>query len=245
MPDVTRREFASFLLQGAGVACASAAGLTAWVKTGRAAPFAPVPPGTDSRFADRCVKCGLCVKACPPGALKLARLGDPAPFGTPYFVPRETPCEMCEDVPCAKVCPSGALDRQLDDIKKARMGIAVVDPSSCLSWQGLRCEVCWRVCPVKNAAISLIPHSREISHHAVFVPTVDPEHCTGCGMCTHSCPTDKPSITIQSRETFLSHIGDHYRLSWKKTQPHNPHIVQPAAPEDAGGLDYLNNGEEP
>lgn len=88
------------------------------------------------------------------------------------------------------------------------MGIAAVDPVSCLSWQGLRCEVCWRVCPVRDKALTLVPHPRQISKHAVFVPTIDPDHCTGCGMCTKSCPTEVSAINILERKSFLGRIGD-------------------------------------
>ena len=55
---------------------------------------------------------------------------------------------MCEDIPCAKVCPSGALDREIESIDDARMGLAVlVDQENCLNFQGLRCDVCYRECP--------------------------------------------------------------------------------------------------
>ena len=117
-----------------------------------------------------------------------------------------------------------------------------------LSWQGLRCEVCWRVCPVRDKALTLVPHPRQISKHAVFVPTIDPDHCTGCGMCTKSCPTEVSAINILERKSFLGRIGEHYRLSWKTNQPHHPHIpAKDAAPQTApvapAGLDYLNSEE--
>ena len=248
MLKVTRREALGVTLEAAGVALAAAAGMTALVRQARSAAWAPPPPGATAHFTDLCVKCGLCVKACPFGTLKLAGIGDPAPAGTPYFVPRDVPCEMCEDNPCVRVCPSGALDRRMKDIKKAQMGIAAVDPVSCLSWQGLRCEVCWRVCPVRDKALTLVPHPRQISKHAVFVPTIDPDHCTGCGMCTKSCPTEVSAINILERKSFLGRIGEHYRLSWKTNQPHHPHIpAKDAAPQTApvapAGLDYLNSEE--
>ena len=172
--------------------------MTALVRQARSAAGAPPPPGATAHFTDLCVKCGLCVKACPFGTLKLAGIGDPAPAGTPYFVPRDVPCEMCEDIPCVRVCPSGALDRRIK--------------------------------------------------HAVFVPTIDPDHCTGCGMCTKSCPTEVSAINILERKSFLGRIGEHYRLSWKTNQPHHPHIpAKDATPQTApvapAGLDYLNSEE--
>lgn len=247
-PVATRREVLQGAISGAGVALAGGFALTALVRGAKAKGFAPLPPGTAARFTDLCTKCGICVRDCPFDALRLAGVGDEAPLGTPWFSPRNNPCRMCTDIPCVRNCPSGALDRDFEDIKKARMGIAVVDPASCLSWQGLRCEVCWRVCPVKNEAITLVPHPREISKHAVFVPTITPDKCTGCGMCTHSCPTDVPAINVLDRARFLGRIGEHYRLGWKSDQPHHPGVVEPklpsAKPEEAGGLDYLNNGPE-
>jgi len=54
---------------------------------------------------------------------------------------------MCEDIPCVAACPTGALDKQLKKIVDARMGLAVlIDHENCLNWQGLRCDVCYRVC---------------------------------------------------------------------------------------------------
>lgn len=248
MIKTDRREFLQLMVQGSAVAACSTMGLAAMVKSAQATAWAPQPPGASERFTDRCIKCGLCVKACPYDTLRLARLGDPAPLGTPYFVPREIACYMCEDIPCARVCPSGALDRTMKDIKQARMGIAVIDPASCLSWQGLRCEVCYRICPVQDKALTLAPHPRQLSKHAVFVPTIDPHHCTGCGLCTWSCPTQKSAINILRPDSVLGKIGDHYRLGWLDEQPHNPTPPsQPQKPEKTtpGGLNFLNSMDDP
>ena len=115
------------------------------------------PPGAlaEDDFNAACIKCGQCVEACPYDTLKLARAGADVPIGTPYFEPREIPCYMCPDIPCMKACPTGALAAELKDITKARMGLAVIDMENCLSWQGLRCEICYRVCPLKDKAITL------------------------------------------------------------------------------------------
>ena len=154
---------------------------------------------------------------------------------------------MCKDLPCVKACPTGALSLTLDNISDARMGIAIVDPASCLSHQGLRCEVCYRACPEEDKALTIELHPRGISRHAMFIPVVHPEHCTGCGLCTKSCPTDTPAIRIADRKAVLGQIGNHYRLGWLPDD--DPKNLRDAAPEDAapeapasgaGGLDFLN-----
>lgn len=213
-------------------------------KTGRAQGFVPRPPGAlpPNEFETACSKCGLCVEACPYDTLKLAGRIDIAAPGTPFFEPREIPCYMCRDIPCVKACPSGALPHTFEDITKAKMGVAAIDHNSCLSWQGLRCEICYRDCPEQNKAIIIENHPRLLSKHAMFVPVVMPDSCTGCGLCVHSCPTDRPSINIVDPEKFLGKIGDHYRLGWKEKL--DARAVPEAPMKDAGkpgGLDFLNS----
>ena len=116
------------------------------------------PPAAlgEADFLGACVRCGLCVEACPYDTLKLARLLDPVTTGTPYFEARSVPCEMCDDIPCVVACPSGALDQGMTDIDQARMGVAVlIDHETCLNYLGLRCNVCYRVCPLIDKAITL------------------------------------------------------------------------------------------
>ena len=61
---------------------------------------------------------------------------------------------MCTDIPCVPVCPTNALDiksvKNKDnklDISKAKMGVAVIDSSSCIAYWGIQCDACYRVCP--------------------------------------------------------------------------------------------------
>lgn len=213
------------------------------------ARWLPRPPGAlkDGDFAAACARCGQCVTACPYDTLSLAGANGAVPMGTPYFDPERIPCYMCEDMPCVKACPTGALDKALESIADARMGVAVIDPSSCLSYQGLRCEICYRDCPVQGKALTVDPNPRQISRHAMFIPVIHPDKCTGCGMCVKSCPTDRPAIRIADRKAVLGEIGRHYRLGWlPEDDPKNlrrePQPATPAAPsgEKAGGLDFLN-----
>lgn len=220
------------------------------------------PPGAlaEADFAARCIKCGQCVRACPFDTLRLASVGGVAAIGTPFFLPREIPCYMCQDLPCTKACPSGALDRALDDVTRARMGVAVIDEQHCLSWQGMRCEVCYRVCPVRGKAIVVNTEPRRISRHAVFEPVVDAEHCTGCGMCEKSCPTEQAAIRVLRPEFVQGRIGAHYRMQDKAAPEREavpamvPPAAEPPAPASpvpgvspppspkAPGVDYLNRG---
>ncbi|WP_291853318.1 4Fe-4S dicluster domain-containing protein, partial [Accumulibacter sp.] len=114
-------------------------------------PLAIRPPGAgpEEAFLGACIRCGMCVRDCPYHILELARPEAPVATGTPYFRARSGPCEMCEDIPCVKACPTGALDHGLTDINQSRMGLAILsDQETCLNFLGLRCDVCYRVCPV-------------------------------------------------------------------------------------------------
>ena len=174
---IQRRDLLGRVASAAGAAVAATLVLGFVPLEESRAEWRPRPPGAldGDRFTAACARCGRCVTACPYDTLYLAAPGDPAPIGTPFFTPRDIPCYMCKDIPCVKACPTGALDPFLDDIRNARMGVAAVDPNSCLSWQGLRCEVCLRECPEANRAITIEMHPRGLSKHAVFVPVVHPD----------------------------------------------------------------------
>jgi len=166
------------------------------------------------------VRCGLCVRACPYDTLRLAELGDGVPTGTPYFQPRRVPCEMCPDLPCVAACPTGALDRGLTDIADARMGLAVlVDQETCLNFQGLRCDVCYRICPLIDKAITLEPqHNKRTGKHAMFIPVVHSDACTGCGKCERSCVLETAAIKVMPVAQAKGELGRHYRLGWEEKE---------------------------
>ena len=252
-----RREFLVKSVQGTAIA---ACGGLLWGHLLRQEAVASVlalrPPGAlpEADFAAQCIKCGQCANACPYDTLKMATAGSGMPIGTPYFEPRKIPCYMCTDIPCVPPCPTGALSRNLKDITKSRMGLAVIDEENCLSWLGLRCEVCYRVCPVKGRAITIENHPRQISKHAMFVPLVHGSDCTGCGLCEQACPTQVAAIRIINPSLVQGKIGEHYRLGWKQeneitqdfqTSPGTPPMAEePPAPKTAPGMDTLNQGIE-
>ena len=220
---------------GARAACAAAlAGLGLASLAGRsgATPASALrPPGAldGEDFLGACVRCGLCVRGCPYDTLRLSRglAGEPAATGTPYFVAREVPCEMCEDIPCVAACPTGALDPELEDIDQARMGVAVlVGHESCLNLLGLRCDVCYRVCPLIDEAIRLERQSNpRTGVHAVFAPTVDSERCTGCGKCERACVLPEAAIKVLPPALALGKLGEHYRLGWEEKRRHGESLL--------------------
>jgi ferredoxin-type protein NapG len=201
---------------------------------GRSAEALPAealrPPGAldEHRFLAACVRCGLCVSACPWHTLKLADAGEKVPTGTPYFVARKIPCEMCDDIPCVTACPTGALDHSLVDIGKAKMGTAVlVDEEHCLNFLGLRCDVCYRDCPVIDKAITLeIESNPRTRKHAIFRPTVHAEFCTGCGKCEKSCVLEEAAIKVLPVRLARGVPGAHYRLGWEEYRKHNGPLVE-------------------
>jgi ferredoxin-type protein NapG len=220
------------LLQGATSACTAAlvtagAAMVALPSMSRAAQVVR-PPGAlpEEEFLGACLRCGLCVRDCPPQTLKLSDWGDvltrdwasSTAVGTPYFEARHVPCEMCEDIPCVKACPTAALDHRLTDIADARMGLAVlVDEESCLNFLGLRCDVCYRVCPLIDKAITLEKSSNARSdRHALFLPTVHAQACTGCGKCEKSCVLEQAAIKVLPLTLARGELGHHYRKGWEK-----------------------------
>lgn len=234
--QLTRRHF----IHGAGYTAGAVVtlgflfGLPAKQAQGQGKVLLP-PPGALpelKKFHAACVRCGQCVQACPYNTLKLATLSENTTVGTPYFVARSIPCEMCEDIPCVKACPSGALDQRFEDIYTARMGLAVlIDQEACIAWQGLRCEICYNVCPAMGKAITLDPqHNTRTGVHAKLIPTVHSEHCTGCGKCEKACILDEAAIKVLPINLAKGKLGQHYRLSWEEKEKAGRSLV-PSSPE--------------
>ncbi|WP_202820103.1 4Fe-4S dicluster domain-containing protein [Calderihabitans maritimus] len=158
------------------------------------------PPGAvpEKTFLGLCLRCGKCAQACPYRAIKIAGAWAGASSGTPYITARKTPCYLCEDFHCIKACSSGALREVARE--EVAMGTARINQATCIAWQGMRCEVCYRRCPFMGKAIVIERfHNYATGKHAVFGPVVKKEHCVGCGICEHVCITDVPSITVTPR----------------------------------------------
>jgi ferredoxin-type protein NapG len=202
----------------------------------------------EDEFNGACIRCGLCVRDCPFEMIHLARLGQDIPTGTPYFIAREAGCEMCEDIPCVAACPTNALSHDLTDIRDADMGLAVViDQESCIAFQGLRCEVCFNICPIRGEAITLnYQHNARSGKHALFIPVVHSDQCTGCGKCEEACILEEAAIKVLPRHLAQGKIGDHYRLGWEQKARAGGALVTPDAEHHYNlpeGMRYDHDGE--
>jgi len=246
-----RRRFLSEVVAAAGGVALLGMGLGLYSRQVSSLPAQAIRPpgaGSESDFLSACVRCGLCVRDCPYDTLKLAEVGEAVAVGTPWFEARSVPCEMCEDIPCVKACPTGALDPELTRIDDARMGLAVVvDKENCIAFRGLRCEVCFNVCPVRGKAITLeMQHNIRSGKHAMFIPVVHSSDCTGCGKCEHACILEEAAIKVFSVQLAKGKIGEHYRLGWEEKREAGGSLVAPDAehrynlPE---GMRYEYEGE--
>lgn len=225
-PISERRRFFLTVARATGLAILGGLTWSAYVDEVKATSLILRPPAAldEEDFLAACIKCGMCVEACPFDTLKLARPGDNKPLGTPYFEPRKIPCYMCVDIPCVTVCPTNALnirkvqniEKELD-INRAQMGVAVVDDSSCIAFWGIQCDACYRACPLLGKAITIeYTKNERTGKHAFLKPIVHPDICTGCGLCEKACVTEKAAIFVLPRKVALGKVGDYYVKGWDK-----------------------------
>ena len=158
---------------------------------------------------------------------------------------------MCEDIPCTVACPTGALDKDLVsendklNINKAQMGVAVVDQKNCVAYFGIQCDACYRACPVLDKALFIeYKRNERTEKHALLLPVVDSDYCTGCGKCEKVCITTKPAITILPRKVVLGIPNDNYVKGWVEGDDARLDEVDSKIKLDLKkGVDYLNGGE--
>lgn len=149
------------------------------------------PPGSvdEETFVDLCIRCGACMRVCPPGILMPARLaGGLLALESPVPVFRRGGClHDCNS--CGQVCPTGAISPlPLSEKRRFRIGEARIDEQRCLPHaHKAPCVVCLSVCPFE--AIHLT-RGKDKTAWGELMPLVrvDAEKCTGCGLCEAACP---------------------------------------------------------
>lgn len=144
------------------------------------------PPGAllpDEDFLEKCTGCDECVAACPPAAI--FKIKDPDGLVIPAIEVIRQPCLMCTDIPCAPACPEGALIKP-ESPERIRIGIARVNPLTCVTFNGQICDLCFQACPYPHAALMMIGGR----------PLVGSGACTGCGLCEKACPERPRAIAV-------------------------------------------------
>lgn len=256
----TRREAILKVFQGAGLLGLGGLVWGAFLNKAKVSKLVLRPPAAieENDFMAACIKCGSCVQACPYDTLILAKPEVDIPIGTPYFIPRIIPCYMCVDVPCVPACPTNALDisklipegkEELPenmDINRSDMGLAIIDEKSCIAFWGIQCDACYRVCPLIGEAITLdYERNERTGKHAFLKPVVNPDVCTGCGMCEHACVTEKASIFVLPRAVAEGKSGNFYLKGW---EDQDESLMQEEYKSDLKGKtsdkDYLDDWED-
>jgi ferredoxin-type protein NapG len=267
-----RRRFLTHTAQAVGLTAMGGLLWGGYAAKAKSSPLTLRPPGAlkEEDFLKTCIKCGLCSEACfnresnidketgkqRPPTLKMAKAEDDVTIGTPFFIARDVPCYMCEDIPCVPVCPTGALDEASVTNEKGEldprlmdMGLAVVDQNSCIAFWGIQCDACYRACPLLDEAIKLeYDRNDRTGKHAFLKPVVIMDVCTGCGLCEQACVTEKAAIFVLPREIALGKPGDHYVKGWdKKDQMRvgnraSKDIITHDKRSEKEAADYLNQG---
>jgi ferredoxin len=170
------------------------------------------PPGAldEEAFLSRCITCGACSASCPTGVIH-ADLGKTGVEGlfTPVLDMRRGWCEpSC--IRCGEVCPTEALTTLDPNAKQAiggpaevTIGTAFVDRGRCLPWaMETPCIVCEEMCPTSPKAVWLETVQitrRDGTPVTLQRPVVQPDLCTGCGLCENRCPVgEKAAIRVSA-----------------------------------------------
>jgi len=155
------------------------------------------PPGVkdEQAFLSKCLRCSVCLKACPTNGLQAAQ-GEAGLEGlyTPDLMPRIGHCDFGCNA-CGQVCPSGAIPAlTLEQKRQAVIGTAVVNRNRCLPWASATpCIVCEEMCPTPQKSIRLeeIKVTNQAGEMVTLQrPVVLRELCIGCGICENHCPLE-------------------------------------------------------
>ena len=144
------------------------------------------PPGAldEASFVSTCQRCGKCQEACPHDAILPLGSAYGAADGTPAILPADEPCHLCDDLPCAAVCPSGAL--RLVALAEVDMGTARLLPGHCQAVRGEVCVACLESCPLGERAIEWDGDR----------PRILDAGCVGCGLCVAACPARPRALEV-------------------------------------------------
>ena len=211
---------------------------------------------TERKVESSCIHCDKCVVVCPNNVLQ--------PMGfdqgleglwTPEAKPDWAGCDPSCNA-CSQVCPTGAIRAlPLEEKKDARMGLAVVNESSCLPFAGKEaCQLCvdecnaagYRAIEFTRAGTQLDENGLLIPDSGFLAPVVLADRCVGCGICQTRCKAinmDQKQLLDQSAIIIKAGPDNEDRLASgsyikTRTEPSPPPIHNdPFGPPATGGQD--------
>ncbi len=182
--DMQRRSF--MVLGATGVGLAPVAAYSAYHRGERNDIIRPPRVLDEEIFVDQCIRCAMCVQACPTQTLQLLHMeAGFAGFWTPAITASVGGCiENCNA--CSVACPTNAIPvfkRWEHDKWSVKMGTAVLEKNRCISYtESSKCGECIDVCPTKAFVVE--PKHEKVPRRPV---QIDYFRCVGCGLCEEKC----------------------------------------------------------
>ncbi|MDA1162558.1 MAG: 4Fe-4S binding protein [Planctomycetota bacterium] len=156
------------------------------------------PPGSvpEPEFLQMCIRCGECFQACPSDVLQpLGFQQGLEGLWTPHVVADWAGCASSCNA-CGQVCPTGAIRAlPLEEKRHVRMGLAVINESTCLPFHGEACQLCVDECTAAGYdALEFITVGTEVDElgqpiegTGQLAPLLVADKCVGCGLCQTRC----------------------------------------------------------
>jgi ferredoxin len=219
--DLGRRRL--LLAGGTGLALAPLAGLSAYQRDRDRNVIRPPMVTDEETFTDQCIRCAMCVQACPTQTLQLTHLeAGLAGFWTPAITPSVGGCESGCNA-CSVACPTDAIPvfgKAEGEKWAVKMGTAVLEKNRCISHtEDLPCRKCVDVCPTK--AFLVEPATDQTPERPIGVDYV---RCVGCGLCENEC--GKIVFGNPALLTFSHGRGQPTVLRERPTETHDAPIAE-------------------
>jgi ferredoxin len=156
------------------------------------------PPGSvpEAEFLQMCIRCGECFQVCPSDVLQpLSFQQGLEGLWTPHVVADGAGCASSCNA-CGQVCPTGAIRAlPLEEKRHARIGLAIINKSTCLPFNGEPCQLCVDECTAAGYdALEFVAVGTEVDElgqpiegTGELAPLLIPDKCVGCGLCQTRC----------------------------------------------------------
>jgi len=141
--------------------------------SGEAAPIRPPWSGPEGLFIEQCERCDDCIKFCEQNIIRRGS------GGFPLIDFSKGHCTFCGD--CVKACQHAALTFP-ENLEERPWALSIEIKDNCLSMNGIVCRICGERCEESAVRFQLQTGGRAL-------PLPDPELCSGCGECSHVCPS--------------------------------------------------------